>query len=349
MRKSTQLWLVLIVAAVVCMAALAFLPGGPGAMPTQPPSPSAATAQADAAAQVERLQQKLSAAIQHKSNILALVPEAEAIIAQHPKHAGAHVTLGQILAAAGQHDRAYGRLTESLSIDANQPEVEDLAGSLAMQMQRYPDAQRHFSQAASLGPREMKYRLHLAVAQMRQDKFDEARNTLLHALKIDSSLHQAHALLADLYAQQNNLGTALDQIGRAIELLPPEAEAGEVRAAFHLSYVRKRAALLRRANRAEEALAVMRQIPPKHWMQREVIDEFAQTWMLLGKPDKAAEHYEAILPLDPLADWAAYRAAEYRLKAEQPDAARGNLDRLRRINPRDTRIPDLEKALTAAP
>lgn len=291
-----------------------------------------------AQAELAHVQEKLAAAIKTKRSPAAVLADARALVERHPEFSPGYVTLGQILSVSGQGAKAYVELEKALALNPKQPEVHDLAGSLALGLKEYAQAQQHYSTAAGLEPRTAKYRLHLAVVQLKADRFEDARNTLLQALKLDSDSHQAYGVLSDLYAQQNKLDQALDAINRALELLLDDP-------AYRQSYLRRKATLLRRANRPEEAIVVLRQLPPKTWVERGVIDEFAQTYMLLGQPEKAAEHYEAVLPLDPLADWAAERAAHYRLEAGQKDRAREDLEALRRINPRAAAIPRIEAAL----
>lgn len=291
-----------------------------------------------AAAELDLLQQKLSAVIQHKRNPAAVLDEARALVGRYPDSASAHVTLAQVAAIAGLQQEALDHLAKSLELNPNQPETHDFAGSLALRLGDHTAAQRHFSQAMSLMPAEPKYRLHLAAAQLKADRFDEARQSILQALRTDSSSYQAYGLLSDLYAQQNKVDQALDAINRALELAGDKAE-------YRDPYMRRKSALLRRGNRPDEALAVLRQLPAKRWLERDVADEFAQTYMLMNRPEKAAEHYEAILPLDPLADWAAEKAAQYHLKANQRPEAQRALDTLRRINPHAPSIPELEAAL----
>ena len=71
---------------------------------------------------------------------------------------------------------------------------------------------------------------------------------------------------------------------------------------------------------------------------------------MLGKPAMAAELYERVLAVDPSNDLAAAEAARWWLKADNPDAARRNLQALRRINPRHEAVNELDVQLkTPAP
>ncbi len=331
---------VILAGSVAAFAAWVTLRPGAGTGDETPAAPSARAAADPERAQreLELLQEKLAAAIKNKRNPSAVLEEGRALVARHPDLPAAHVTLAQVLSVSGLHDEAYTHYARALEIDPRQPEVHDLAASLAMTRQRYDEAQRHYAEAAALAPRNPKYRLHLAVAQLRADRYDEARSNLLRVIQLDSTSHAAYGVLADLYAEQNKIEPALNAINRALELVLDQE-------AFRESYLRKKAALLRRGNRPGEAIAVLRQLPPKRWVEPGIIDEFAQTYVMLDRPEKAAEHYEAVLPIDPLADWAAERAAHYYLRAGEKERARAALASLRRINPRAPQIPELEAAM----
>lgn len=212
-----------------------------------------------------------------------------------------------------------------------------MAGTAAMQEADVEGALRHYSQAVGLEPRRPDHRLKLANAYARAGRDEEARKAYLESLSLDSSQHQARYGLAELYAAQNKTNLALDQIARAVEL------AGDDDAAT--VYLRKQAAYLRRANRADEALATLQRLPAAARVSPEVSKELADTWTMLDRPSDAARHYEQVLVLDPTADWAAERAAYYRIRAGERDKAAENLATLRRINPRAAGIAELEAAL----
>jgi tetratricopeptide (TPR) repeat protein len=116
-----------------------------------------------------------------------------------------------------QFKPAYEQLSRSLDLDRQQPEVQLLAGTVAMQLGNTEQAAQHYSMATGLSPREPRYLVHLALAYLKLGQTDRARDTFLGAIRVDSSCHAAFKGLADLYAQQNKLDLALGQIQNAID------------------------------------------------------------------------------------------------------------------------------------
>lgn len=295
--------------------------------------------EAAAMAALETLQQRLAAVVQYKRDPRPLLADAQALVERYPGFAPARVSYAQVLFVNGRGALGYEQLNKALEIDPAQAQTQVLAGSTAMQLKRFEDAQRHFARAVALQPRNAKVRLMLATAQLRQNKYDDARETLLRAIKLDSSFDAAYATLSDLYKAQNKIGMALDQIERALSLTPKDqADRREI-------YLRKKATLLLRDNRPTDAMRAMRELAPKRLVDPQVSEELAAIWMRLQQPGRAANHYEQIVIINPAADWAAARAAHYRLEAGQVEQARQDLATLRRINPRSPAIHELEKAL----
>lgn len=332
------MWVVvaLVAVAAAIAAGLWLRGGGAGDEPAAKAKP--AFDEARAMAELDRLQQLLARAAEEKRDAAPLVAEAGRLADRYPDWAPARLAYGKFLLFVHREEESLKQLERALELNPADADTHRLAGSVAMKLDRPIDAQRHFAQAVGLEPRNASGRVLLATSLARQDRVDDARKLLLEALKLDSSLHQAHFVLAELYIQQNKTNLALDQVNRALELLgddPPTRSA----------YLRKKAAYLRRANRPEEALAVLRELKPEKLVEPDASEELAQTFMMMGQPEAAARHYEQVLFLNPIAEWAAVAAAEYRLKAGQPDKAREHVDTLRRINPRSPRLAELERAI----
>lgn len=331
------MWIVVaLVAVAVAIAAGLWLRGG-GEGEQAPEQAEPAFDEGRAMADLERLQQLLARAAEEKRDVAPLVAEAGRLADRYPQWTPARVAHAKFLLYVKRYPESYEAFARALELNPADADTHRLAGSVAMKLDRPIDGQRHFAQAVGLEPRNASGRVLLATALARQDRVEDARKLLLEALKLDSSLHQAHFALAELYIQQNKINLALDQVSRALELLGDDP-------ATRSAYLRKKAGYLRRANRAEEALAVLRELKPKELVEPDTSEELAQTFMLMGRPEAAARHYEQVLFLNPLAEWAAVAAAEYSLKADQPDKAREHVDALRRINPRSPRLAELERA-----
>ena len=331
------LWLVLSLAILAVLAAVFLV--RPSWEVTEPVDQPDSFDQAAADAALGELQQRLSTVVQNDHDPRSLVAPAEAVVDRFPNYVDGRVTYAQILFLNGRHADGYQQLEHALELDPKQAKVHILAGSTAMRLERYQQAQRHYDQAVSLEPEDPKHRLMLATAQLRQGRYDQARMTLLKTIQIDSSFDAAYATLADVYAAQNRVGLALDQITRALSLVDEkDQQRREV-------YLRKKARLQLRNQQPAEAMRSLRALPVKRLVDPEVSGELANIWMRLQQPERAAHHYEQILIMNPAAAWAAERATHYRLEAGDLDKAQQNLTALRGINPRDPRINEFERQL----
>src|SRR5690606_9150670 len=125
---------------------------------------------------------------------------------------------------------------------------------------------------------------------------------------------------------------AVDQARRAVDLAPASEPERVV------VYKRRWSALLRRANQPAEALAVLRGLTPPQQFEPGVMDDLAACWALLGQPERAAEHYESALLLDPANPVAAASAAHWHLEANQPERAERMIQRLRRLSPHSPKL-----------
>jgi tetratricopeptide (TPR) repeat protein len=334
-------WLItglLLLAAIVAVALW-----GPGRgdesvdTPTDPPPAHADPQALDA--ELTELGDLFGLVMDNKRDAQPLIDRIDRLIADYPDLAAAHMLRGQVLMYTGRLDPALASMDRSLEIEPRQADVHLLAGTMAMQMDRVEVARYHYEQALAIEPDNGRHAVFLANVQHKLGQDDEAVATLLAALRRDSQLHSAYALMSDIYTKQNKLGMALDQIERAIEATPVDNPR------THVAYSLKRAALFRRDNQPAESLAVLGALPPDARLRPDVLRDTATSWALLGKPALAAEHYENVLTVDPSNDHAAAEAARWWIKAGDTEAAGRNLQTLRRINPRHPAIPELDAVI----
>jgi len=128
---------------------------------------------------------------------------------------------------------------------------------------------------------------------------------------------------------------------KAIEALADENETDRV------AYVRRRAKLLRRDNRPQDALAALRALPPELLFRMDVVDDTAVTYGMMSQPASAAQVYVSLLHIQQVNDRAMAEAAKWYLKAGLRDEAREMVDQLTRINPRYPDLNDLREKLAA--
>lgn len=336
-------WLVAVAVVLALLGAMALWgPGRGGSEPAGPDPARAATGgTATLDAELADLGDMFALAMDNQREAQPLIDRIDRFLADHPDIADAHTLRGQALIYAGRPEEALASLERSLELKPRQAEVRVLAGATAMNLQRYEEAARHYEAAVSIEPGKGVNAVYLANVQQRVGRDDEAVTTLLTALRRDTTLHSAYALLSDIYAKQNKVAMAMDQIDRALETAP------EKNTHARTAYTVKRAALLRRDNRPAEAIAALEALPPDARLRPEVLRDTATGWAMLGKPAMAAERYERVLTVDPGNDLAAAEAARWWIKADNPDAARRNLQALRRINPRHEAVNELEAELNA--
>ena len=292
--------------------------------------------------EVQAVARNYADAVDRGSALDPVEQAARRLVDRYPGSADARNLLGQVLLSMHRWQEAYEQFELSLQIDARQAEVEVLAGTVSEELKRLDAAVVHYATAVSIDNRQPRYRLFLASAYYKQGLEDKAREEALEALRLDSGQHKAHALLSRLYAGRGELAMALDQIDKAIERVPLEARAEQI------DYVRTKAGLLRRDNRAADALHVLTdQLSNKELRRPDVLADVATTWAMLGQPAKAAEAYEAAWGEEPAAWELPAAAAHWRLKAggdANRQIARRLIDAVRRLRPNAPPLAELEAA-----
>jgi tetratricopeptide (TPR) repeat protein len=271
----------------------------------------------------------------------AMIKEFRRLVERYPRFAAARSQLGLVLYEAQRWEDAYEQLKISLELDAQQPEVHLLAGTVALNIGLIDDAERHYSQAVGLDPSNPVFLVHLAQVYVRKQEFDKAQRRLLEAIKLDSSSHSAYGTLADVYARQNKMDLALQFIDKAIENTPLEHRGVQV------NYIQRKAAYLRRKNKPDEALLVLQGLFPQEQAEAAVIEDMALCWAQLGKPANGAKLYESELIARPTELDLLVGAARWRLKAGDKQTAARHLEAIKKINPRLQVVQQLEDALAA--
>lgn len=325
-------WLALLLVALLVLVVVA-------RMVNRGPTVSDQRQQQTALQRYAALQEEIEVAMDHRRDLTSYIDDLQRLLPDLPDKADAYRLLGMCWLRHQDYEQGYEALVESLRINPRQAEVALIAGTAAYHL---GDAQRaigHYSDVISFEADNTRARLHMATAYMHVQDYERARGILLEALSIDSNLHQAHALLADLYARQNRTTLALDRIVRALALLPEDDQDRRTQ------YVVTRATLLRRANQPEEALSVLLELPRDKLIREPVIDDVATCYVMMGQPELAAVVYDRALLTRPTSTHLLAGAAYWYLQSGQPGEARLHLNSLRRINPRHEKLAELEAEL----
>lgn len=269
-------------------------------------------------------------------NTKGIGEDVQRLVERYPRYAPARTLLAQVYLFDGRLPEAYEQLKLSIDLDRQQPEVHLLAGTTARQLGFHDEAARFYSTASQLTPENVSYRLHLAQAYMERQDYDRARMQILEALSRDSSSAEAYALQSDLEAKQNHIEQALVNIQKAIENTPLTARPLQVQ------YIRRKAQLMRRNNKPDEALLVLDALSGRD-RDFAVLGEMATCWGMLGKPAKGAKIFEDALAENPTSETLAIAAAEWWGRAQDKKGVQRMIDRLREMNPRLPVIADLEQ------
>ncbi len=330
--------------AIVALVIIALLAVVAGVWLNRQAGSGAADDPAAVEAQLQQLQEALNTAME-RGGQLTILPQLEDLVARHPDHTAARMTLAQTYLLANQQAKAYPQLLRiiELSAHAPQPEVQLLAGVVATKLEKFDAAHQHFQAAIDAAPHNMRARLLLADAHLKQGRADDARNVLLLAIALDTNDPRPYAQLAEVYARQGQINLALDQMQKAID----RAEMGKRET--QVAYIRQKSALLRRANRPDEALQVLAGLAPAEKVELSIMDDMATCLAMLGQPGEAAKIFEARIAIDPTDDRVAVRAAEWHIKAGNRRAAQLMVNLLRSLDARHPQLAALEKAIAELP
>jgi len=321
---------VLVVLAVAVLAGVLLLGGDDGPRKLD---------KEQATEQVQTLGQKLSLAIQNQRDTRPMLAPAAKLVEQYPDFPPAYTLHGQVLMTVGRLDEAARQMRTALKIGGEDAQTRALLGGVYLKLDDYDAARSNYQAAISLENENPEHRVKLANLEYEAGNLESAKRAALDALALDSSRHQAYALLSQVYEKQGEPSLAAQQMEKALEVLGGEQEQTRV------TYVRRRAAMLRRMNRPEDALAALRELPPTLMFTMDLAEDFARTYGMMGQPMLVAMHYEELSRIEPVNPEPLAGAARWYLKAGDQDSARAMVQRLRKLNPRHPDLPGLVQQL----
>lgn len=150
------------------------------------------------------------------------IAEYRKVIALNPRQPDAHYELGRLLLSVAQADaereEARRAFEEELKIDPGNAASEYQLGDLARQERQWQEAIEHFERARRLAPQSLEVLLGIAGTLIAQGKFEDAREPLEKAIKLDAGNSQAHYMLSTVYrrlGREQDAARELDLYNRA--------------------------------------------------------------------------------------------------------------------------------------
>ncbi len=271
-----------------------------------------------------------------------LVRDVGAFLERHPDHAECRELYATLLIAVNRLEEGYGHLVGLLKAQTQRGDLHLLAGTVAKDRGDWAAAERHYRDAVAVDALNPAAHVHLGSVLTHKGEFDPARDALLTALRLDDGQHKAYRGLSEVFAKQGKLVPALTQIDKAIERVPEKDREAAI------PYIRFKAMLLRRDNKPSEALhTLLYSLSAQEQALEGVVDDLALCLTMDGRYAQAASIFEGQMRLRPFDPRPAVEATRLRLKAGDRDAAARHLEALKRIDPRQPAIAELQAQLQA--
>lgn len=242
-------------------------------------------------------------------------------IARAPEDQELRTLYAESLLAEGEVRASYDQLEKAVFIGPDSAELRFFAGTVANQAGLPQQALEHYAMAQSLDPRNPKHAVYLAQIQRKVGEVDAAKASLLRAVQLDPSLHQAWATLADISLGENSTTLARQHIDRARELAPDS-----------VVYRLIEARIDRRENNPEQALRLLLALGEDEVVaDPNLLNEAALCYGLLQRPEAAADLYGKAVEARPNDAVTAYEAALWHQRAGIDDAAANYAERAARL------------------
>ena len=142
-------------------------------------------------------------------------PILERVLETKPDHADAHGRLGAILAQVGEYAESTEHLAAVAKHDPNNAYGIAMLGWMQFLNGKAEEALESFRQANEIEPHNAKIHFQMALAWGRLSQNDEAIAALKQTLEIDPNYVDALISLNQIYAQDQQLQTALEYAQRA--------------------------------------------------------------------------------------------------------------------------------------
>jgi predicted Zn-dependent protease len=202
-------------------------------------------------------------------------------VEEYPGEQALRVLLAEALLQLDRPEEALQEFEHACFIGPDKAEYRDFAGTIAAQLGRDVDAEAHYAMAQRLDAQNPKYPLYRAQVQRRLGDLEGARASLVITTKLDPSIAEAWATLADIALETNRPGMAERYIAQARELHPGDP-------VFRIIEARA----LRRSGRPEDAAQILMALPEDELLTDAlVLRELGQCMGMMGETRRMARLY----------------------------------------------------------
>ncbi len=236
----------------------------------------------------------------------------------------AHLHLGDALYKQGRYEEALAATRVAVEQRPNYYKTYADLGLVLNALGRYEEAETHLHRALVLHPQAQDAHLHLGDALYKQGRYEEALAATHVALEQDPNHFEAHVNLGAILAAQGRYGEAVDVFAQAAALNPDSPQAAELyflmgmtaqdngqpEAAeyymrsfeidpHHTKAIRRLAHLRLEQQRYDESLELFQRLIALHPDDAATYSNMGIALAFLGSIDKALQHFDQALSLDP--------------------------------------------------
>jgi len=130
------------------------------------------------------------------------------------------INRGDALASLGRNEEALTSYEKAIAIQPNQDEAWFNKGNVLTNLNRYQEAVKAYDEAIAIKSDKKEAWINRGIALTRLEKYNEGLASYNKALDISSNLDKAYYNKACNYALQNNLSLAIENLQKAIKLVP---------------------------------------------------------------------------------------------------------------------------------
>ncbi len=260
-------------------------PNVPG--PNTVPSP---TPTATSTASGEKIDAILNSALTYMNRDEAAKAEIilAAAIRENPGEQRLYLMHAEALAALRKPEDAYAAYEKALAIGPREGETEFAAGTLANMIGKLDRAVEHYQAAQAAMKTDPRPPVFLAQVQLKLKQNEEAKGNLAIAARLNPDLAIVWGTWAQVELDENRPSIAAQHAAKARELEPRVT-------LWRLLEARA----LRRANKAEEALALLVNLDDGEKRDPQVMSVMGECYGILKRPADAAALYAKAADADP--------------------------------------------------